>query len=584
MNRWKNERFNARREASGHLGGATIRERPARGRGRGGGRGGGVGPVRDEVVVVDDEAAEPAESMLAKSRRRVKKEQAVKPEKDKDGNVVMTSSNSKTKPKRTKIKKEDQAPIYVSSEGEFDSDGGKKRNIEEINLVTSSEDEEDAQQRKSDISKDKQPEREAQIPVDTLRPVRIQRQEHVERAVGVNTDASSLTAAELRRRAKERAEAGGSLFMSEDEAEVGATPKTISRRKPKDVEFLRNERRWKGVYQDEDERDRPMSVKQEPKDDDDAMIIDTETPMPVVSQEPRPEAMAVDFEDGGVPLRTAIDEQIPDAAETQKIIADVENAGKAAEEEILPQPDERQQQAFGYLYRKRRLTVEQRDALQAEMDELFLSEDDMTPTLTNSTPAQASQEDKADLPFSETGCHIFQLPPLIPSLRDRNKRVLIPNPSTRKPSKSKSPKPISSTSTNPFIVTPKQEEDGGGEEEDILDTKHSPSLLHPASHPHTYTARTIALPPGLAGTLTVHADGRMRASWGGLGLEVHSVGSEGGVNQEVVLTAWERAVVKVEGEERWEERVGVGKRAWAMGRTEGGAGWFCMPDLGGLGL
>lgn len=105
----------------------------------------------------------------------------------------MGSSTPGSKPKRTKVKRDIQAPNYVSSGSELGSDGGKrkKKNIERINLSSSDEEDDEDQCFFSENAKGKQRERTPHIPSNLLRPVRIQRQEHVERTVGVNTDASS---------------------------------------------------------------------------------------------------------------------------------------------------------------------------------------------------------------------------------------------------------------------------------------------------------------------------------------------------------------------------------------------------------
>ncbi|KAL9579306.1 MAG: hypothetical protein Q9212_005182, partial [Teloschistes hypoglaucus] len=109
-----------------------------------------------------------------------------------------------------------------------------------------------------------------------MRPIRIDRHEHVERTIGVNTDASSLTSAELRRRAKARGEAQGSLFLPDSSDPINDDArKPKGRKKGRDVEFLRDERRWQGVYQDEDDADdMPVRIKEEPKEQNDPMVID----------------------------------------------------------------------------------------------------------------------------------------------------------------------------------------------------------------------------------------------------------------------------------------------------------------------
>ena len=259
--------------ASGHLGGSTRQERSSRRarapgmfgpRSRGGDSGGeswgrGRGAVPDGVTSTgadisrSDAAREPINT-------RRKKVSTVKTETDKDGDVVMDKTSKK------KIKKEPGITYGTSSsDSEYDGKKGRRINIEEIDLVSSDEDEGD----EDDDSKRK--ERANLLKVWNPKPVRFHREEHVERAVGVNTDPTTLTSAELRRRAKERQDAQGSMFLGSGDEAIVPTTKTKGRGKTKDVEFIENKRKWKGVYQDDDDAEGSVRVKTEPQDDD-AMI------------------------------------------------------------------------------------------------------------------------------------------------------------------------------------------------------------------------------------------------------------------------------------------------------------------------
>ncbi|WEW61269.1 hypothetical protein PRK78_006759 [Emydomyces testavorans] len=87
------------------------------------------------------------------------------------------------------------------------SDYGPRFSIDQINISSGSEDE----------GKGKAP---AKAPLGGsrgLRPIRVERQEHVERIMDINTDASSSKSAELRRQAKEKAGKDDSLFVESDE-------------------------------------------------------------------------------------------------------------------------------------------------------------------------------------------------------------------------------------------------------------------------------------------------------------------------------------------------------------------------------
>ncbi|KAL2052477.1 hypothetical protein ABVK25_007349 [Lepraria finkii] len=576
MNRWKNERFNLSHGASGHLGGATIRDSTlGRGRGRRGGYSGGVGGSGSGGA-----HSGPSESTSMTTGTRVKKEPNVKPEKDKDGDVVMTSSTSGSKPKRTKIKKENRAPTYVSSEGELDSDGGKrkKKNIERINLISSDEEDDDEQGPLSENAKGKQRERTPHIPSNLLRPVRIQRQEHVERAVGVNTDASSLTSARLRQRAKDHQDSVGALFLKEDEAEILTTIKANGRRKPKDVEFVRNERKWKGVYQDEDAQDAPVKVKDEPKDDDDVMAVDT----PVPNREPEP--MALDEDEGGVPLHTTIEGLLPGPDGTQKVTETLDESGKALEDEALPPPEERRPRTRGFVGTEAPHTAREFEELFADLDVMLTVEIDTQekPSTSRPAPSTKAHDEDSDMDMDnkagdvfldgeeERYGYVFQLPPIIPSLRDASKKAI--SPKTEKKIKPKvTNQSTSSAPKNPFNVHPKDDA--------AIKTDPDDPLREPA-YPNAYIAGGLHAPGGQVGVLNIYQKGSMRAFWGGMSLEISKGESGDMIPQEMVVTEFASSITKVEDDTRWEEKVDVGEKGWAMGQTQ--RGFVCVPEWGAL--
>ena len=594
MNRWKNERFNLSREASGHLGGATIREgTPRRGRGGlggiagghesgagGGGGGGGAGGPRSDS-----------------SNQRVKNEPHVKPEKDRDGDVVMTSSTSNSKPKRAKVKKENQGATYVSSEGELDSDGGKKKkNIERINLISSDEDDEEGGISRSEVAKGKERERTPHIPNNLLRPVRIQRQEHVERSVGVNTDASSLTSAELRRRAIERHEAGGSLFQSEDEAEILTTPKAKTRRKPKDVEFVRDERKWKGVYQDEDDKHPTVKVKDEPTDDNEMMAIERHMPnkeskddrnamdvdTPIPDSEPGP--MAIDEEDSGVTLHTDIQEPIENANENIRITEALDKSARAPKDEGLPKPDERPLRTGGYIGPEVVYSAEEDEQFLAELDAILAVQSGLQEEASGSKtePSSRTHEEDGDIHMGnnaepvflddeEGRCgYVFQLPPIIPSLRDVAKKPTSPKLEKKPTPKTSISQPTSATPNNPFNVHPKNDPA----------IKSDPDAPAVPAYPNAYIAGGLNAPGGQAGVINIYSKGSMRVHWGGMSLEISKGESGSMIPQELVMTNFMSGLMKVEDESRWEEKMDVGDKGWAMGQTQ--QGFVCVPDWASL--
>jgi DNA-directed RNA polymerase III subunit RPC4 len=489
----------------------------------------------------------------------------------------MGSSTSGSKPKRTKVKRENQAPNYVSSGSELGSDGGKrkKKNIERINLISSDEEDDEDQDFFSENAKGKQRERTPHIPSNLLRPVRIQRQEHVERTVGVNTDASSLTSAKLRQRAKDHQDAGSSLFLNEDDAGILTTTKAKGRRKPKDVEFVRNERKWKGVYQDEDIQDAPAKIKDEPKDDEEVMVTDT----PVPNREPDP--MAMDEEDGGVPLHTAIERSLPQPGKTLKVTETLDESGKAFDDGDSPRPTERRPRTVEFVGDEPALTAEECDEFFANVSEMLAAQANIQEEPLTSAPATATKghdadsdtdmDNKADDVFlddeEERYGYVFQLPPIIPSLRDASKKVISPKTEKRIKPKGSNQTP----SSNPFNVHPK---------DDAAIKSDPDDLTREPTYPNAYIAGGLHAPGGQVGVLNIYKKGPMRAFWGGMSLEISKGESGDMVPQEMVLTDFTNTVTKVEDESRWEEKVNVGEKGWAMGQTQ--RGFVCVPDWGAL--
>ena len=560
MNRWKNERFNLSHEASGHLGGSTIQDVATGKHRRGGGVGTGISRLTSDPRSINGS--------------QVKKEPAVKPEKDKDGDVIMSSSNSK--PNRATLKKEYQGPTFCSSEGELDSDEGERVNIEDINTINlvSSEDEDEEPFQPSRASKGKRREATPRAASSNLMPVRIQRQEHVERAVGVNTDASSLTSAELRRRAKSRAEAGGSLFLpKEDEADVLSVAKPKVKSKPKDVQFVRHERKWKGVYQDDDDREDFVKIKDEPKDDGDVVMTDK----PVVEEE-EAEAIPLDSIDLASEF---MQHSANDRAGSRKASPSILNT--PLEEGLLLQPVERLRRIQGYrgLRQVEISEEEEEDEILAEIAEIVSTKSDVLlnisgPELTssieslNDDPDEALDMDHEHNYFQKDGkeeVYLFQLPPIVPSLRDISKAAT--KHEDKKKSKAISAEaPKSSALNNPFAAQVKEE----------INIKADPDELpKEVPIPNAYTSDSFHPIGGRGGVLSIYAKGPMLATWGGMSFEISKEGTGAKLAQELVVTEFARAVTKVEDESRWEEKVDVGKMAWAMGQTH--PGHVCIPAL-----
>ncbi|KAL8770258.1 MAG: hypothetical protein Q9194_005215, partial [Teloschistes cf. exilis] len=269
--RWQGERY-AGSGASGFLGGATPaedkRQREAlltRSRG-------GAGGSRPSMLSgAAREATKHETSTAVKKESNARSGKA----KDKDGDTAMRDTEKR---RSTRVKKE-KGESFVREESDDElfelGSPGKRINIENINLISDEGSSDEVFATSGQGIETERSRTPRLLGNSSMRPIRIDRHEHVERTIGVNTDASSLTSAELRRQAKARGEAQGSLFLP-DSSDVnnGDAGKPKGRKKGRDVEFLRNERKWQGVYQDEEDDDMRVEIKEEPKEQNDPMIID----------------------------------------------------------------------------------------------------------------------------------------------------------------------------------------------------------------------------------------------------------------------------------------------------------------------
>ena len=601
--------------ASGHLGGSTRKDdvaRPARGRtmfgGGGEGAGGGSRGSRRGRGRGGTIGSDPVTTGTASSRRN--KDLGVKSEIDRDGDAVADKATTKKK-----IKKE-SGLIYGISSSESENDRrGRRINIEEINLV-SSESEADGEN-----TAGKSKERARTPKARNPRPVRFHRDEHVERAVGVNTDPTTLTSAELRRKAKEKQDAQGSMFIDSGDDVIAPSAKTKGRGKTKDVEFIEDKRKWKGVYQDDDVDDL-AKVKEEPMDDDEP--IHTNAPSLPTAQLAG-EIPSVNVQEAEREIGAASEDvEMPDhphspaahAASSQTVQGEASPSSPAS----LPKPKDSR--------RKHRLP---RPVLQTDEDheEWARYKEDITwmhdtlmeaGGIIRSKHGLKPQDEDGDMdidigsigPCSEAGhIFLFQFPPVLPTLVDaRSKKqegiktekkdepMPAPAPTIEEPPPTEIPSPSNSKKPPP-PKPPKPKAPPA------KDAKAAPPA--PLPPPQTYTPLSPAPPPGQFGTLRLHRSKRVTANWGTLQFDIGR-SSERIIAQEVVVCDWNRTVVKKEGfegssglgggsggkvkgeegdgnvkvEERveWRDEVNCGEKVWAVGGVQGG--WVGVPDLGGM--
>ena len=522
-------------QASGIFGGPTIKEKAPRGSKT---RPGGGDSQDPELVTSSHEDGEASPSQpRRRTATKVKKEDGNKtagPEKDDDGDVIMDTSKPRRKTAtartKTKVKVEEPQAGYISDEARWDDDVGPKVEIAKISLLSDEED--DA---------DEDGVRKSYTAASHLRPVRLEREEHQEPDFGINTEASSFGAAEIRRHKQDKKNSDKpSTLPDEDMARILDDVSKV-KRKPRDVNFVRAERRWKGVYEDDDDKSE-RAVKVEPRDDD-AMDVDVAPLNEAAPVQPtETEAAPTENEDGLAaesgdrPLRRPkttgyfhplppdapilLDEEDPDLLEMARIVKEVQ------------EEEEEEAAARG------------------------------GPNTSKMDPIIHDLSNLKGDPSREGKIYLMQLPPVLPQLRD----FAQPPPST-----------TSGEEGNTDTILPDAPSASSASKPTIKPDPDSKSLP-----PHILNAdsvTSIRLPIGCPGTISFYKSGKIMANWGGLELEVNEQ-HQAGFAQEVLVHDWQSTQTKIEDGGEWEEVIRVGEEAFAVGEVEGG--FIAGPDLGSL--
>ena len=498
-----NDRF-AGGQASGHLSGSTI--------GDDGGR----------KLKVASAGLRAAASEPSRSAGRPKKDIIPKAEKEGPRNVFSDGGSAQT---RGFVKEE------ASSDDEPDIAEGPRVNIEHINLISDDESVEGDPQEPSQHSGGLMGTDKKAHGLN-LRPVRVDRHEHLERAIGGSGDRINLTSAELRRRAQQRQDAEGSLFISDDYSETGMVKSTKGKSKAKDVEFVRDERRWQGVYQDE-EGDGEPKIKKEPLEDDHRMIVDQVEP-----------------------VTSLVDRHSPVTGEeivTHEVTASVGRSGiTGVSDPIASKPPQNKRLKLKPPFFRCKEAREEWERGEEELDFLLeefgtarLGPDHTTATATQSEDGVNPMTDEsANLPDPKEGnVYLFQIPGTVPQL------ITIAENENRLKAQAEKKKDAAHAST-------KSRPDF---EDDLFEgRKRAPSDLLTNTNP----LRT----PGKIGTLRVYECGRVKVEWGtggGVDMELNR-GLPLVALEEVIMTNLEQPAVKVE--------TGDGRGDGERGEEGGGGG------------
>ncbi|KAL8715369.1 MAG: hypothetical protein Q9220_000702 [cf. Caloplaca sp. 1 TL-2023] len=595
--------FRGRGNATGAFGGASSRWLSERYAGTGaGGFLGGITPAEDRrqkeksstksrgVKRSSMLSGTPREANKAEANPEVKKESNIgkgktKDEED-DGDDVV---GPKSRRKPVKVKKEPGGSLEeVSDDDLLELEPARRRiNIEHINLIS---DEESPDDLANEGDKGKERERDKQprsLGSSLMRPIRIDRHEHIERTIGVNTEASSLTSAELRKRAKARGEAQGSLFLPEDKDLTNDKPtRGKGKNKVRDVEFLRHERKWQGVYQDEeDDDDIPRHIKQEPHEHEDAMIVDDEEQSTGI-------ALTQDVLSGhNEYLLEPTPGPFPRSSTSSKPPSLQNSLRKRKHPKALSK-------------RKPILqTQEDHEEWQRYKDDISLIRNELlfpASQIDDDGDVVLPAADQVKRDKKEGLVYLFQLPPILPTIQDPRK--LSEGKVKRKP------KPMDESENHP-AESSTIPESNTKDSKASLPLNKAPVKSEPLAHPSATTGITAGplpysassttnyalspssssppFPIGQLGTLSLDAEGFPSATWSnGFQLALGRANDYGALQEVVLLSSpgkaddQENAAVKKEGEKaaQGEEGVRCGEEAWAVGQM--GGGFVMTPDWG----
>ncbi|PGH02003.1 hypothetical protein AJ79_07740 [Helicocarpus griseus UAMH5409] len=425
--------------------------------------------------------------------------------------------------------------------------GGMRFSIEHINIVSDEEDgwggggEEEEEVKVKGKGKAK-----AKAAVGAgvnrgLRPIRVERQEHQERAVGVNTEASSGKSAELRKQAKAKAreKEGGeeSLFVQdseegseeeEDEPEVTAE-KAVGRRRAGGTDAA---------------ADGEVRIKEEPTDDGDVLMTDA------------------------IPQATDDATTTADAGATKPKTKKTRASKKDKDPRSKLQTEEERQEWDRY--------EEDTEHIRHTLGTLATTQD--KPPAAEGGEGQADKEEESkesveEAPKDERSGRLFliQFPPSTPNLvvpslaadEEMNQDVIEADAHTQQQQQQQQPAiKQEAGSAVPVPSQPTPALAGKGSRNNI-------------SAPPLITAATNAtLPPGRAGKLNIHRSGRATINWGGISFEL-TKGSD--------VEFLQDAIVASEGGKREEDESGMAvdeRRVWAMSQVSGK--FVVTPDWGEL--
>ena len=476
--------------ATGFLSGPTLEEAIASRRSRGGrGRGRGQGEVaargRSDNVV-GGESSTPA------------------------GSIRGGNKASKGKGKEAAAKEEDPEDDIGVYEGDAEDGGIDVDANAELRIVSDNEDGEGLSRQQGGLKYSRY----------GFNPVRVAREEHVKRAVGVNTEASSRTSAHIRQKAREAGVGARNMDVSAENGFV--VPKAKSRKakgKEKEVEYVSDKIAWRGVYSD-DELEEPK-IKEEEEDDDEQTM---EAPSVAPQTQPWTQEREI------VPDEVVVSEDDV-----------VREEGSVREENARSEPSKvkKRRPSWRPYHFQEQQTEEDRREWMYMKEEMAYMRQMLRPVERRSDDDGEELEDDPRKDY----IYLFQFPPVMPQLatpaevaklKEDHPQTSVgvegqAGPSTKKGEGSKRKK-AQARDKEPLeeIIL----DDGEGNVKVEEDSQEQESATEFARR-YCFTGDTEANFQGQVGTLSVYENGSAVLDWGGIEFEVNTgVGSQ---LQEAVL-------------------------------------------------
>jgi len=398
------------------------------------------------------------------------------------------------------IKREDEDGGYISSDQD-EATYGRRVDVDMIDL-TVSDDEATVTEGEASTSETK-PRRRHQTP--GLFPVRVPRVEHQERTLGVNTEASTDITSEKRKEVQD-----GDAEQTEDGA---ASDTRKGKARAREVEMLRSERRWKGVYDEEDD----VFVKDEPTEE------------PALSDLPAAEVQPADSV------------KDPPSSPEKRAKTRIRNRTRPQDAFTLELTKDESEEQARHEY--------ELETLQKEIGNLNIPGSMGPQDARADTEKDATKPDKGD--HKQDVVYLFQFPPVLPELIPATDAV---KNEPESPTLTARPDPTAANKPAPTKDKPIKVEDNVDGPESA-DGKKRKLKSDPDRH-------LPKLTPGAAGKLRIHESGKATLSWGGMSFTV-SMGMQASFLQESVCARLE------EGEPDKEGRATVKGEAMNFGAVRG---------------